>query len=119
MKILPDSKNSTTVRLEPHGGTVAADMGGTMNTPLHPLLTWFGRTPSHYELYLLPAGVKAGVDHTRIGITGENGKVYIFEFDFMPPGMAVGLAANLSRCAMVEHYRTLHRNRYGNICISQ
>lgn len=90
-----------------------------MNTSLHPLLMWFGRIPNHYELYPLPVGVKAGVDHTRIGITGENGKVYIFEFDFTPPGMAEGLAANFSRCARVEYYRTLHRNRYGNTCVSQ
>ena len=96
---------------------VAADIGGNMNTASHPLLTWFGRVPNHYELYPLPANIEPRNEHARIGVTGENGTVYIFEFDFTPPGVAFGLDPNISRRARVEYCKALHSDRYGNTCI--
>ena len=53
----------------------------------HYLLDWFGRVPDHYELYPLPSGITPGKESTRVGMTMENGKVLIFEFDFSVPRM--------------------------------
>ena len=54
---------------------------------IHPLLEWFGRVPDHYELYPLPDDRKKGVESARISMTMEDGKVLIFEFDFVAPRM--------------------------------
>lgn len=54
---------------------------------VHPLLKWFGRVPEHYELYPLPDGRTPEKESDRIGMTTEDGKVLIFEFDFAVPRM--------------------------------
>lgn len=61
-----------------------------MSNNIHPLLEWFGRVPDHYELYPLPDNRKGGTEHSRYGMTMEDGKVLIFEFDFCADDISPG-----------------------------